>query len=463
MSNAAWIIFPDQLVPIKKLRKNIIPGMHILLMEDPSHFADADKLVFHRASMRYYADELSKLYGMHFIQYLEYSVILQSSYTFVNRYRTVFMYNRGNCDLYRYCLTNDIRVNVIDSPCFMYNKLEDIIGLSDEPNKVVMYPDYAKTQKKKYIMPFNMFRDKMYKDIGILFNIDECMKGAARPDVIVNPQIPIHGDESTYYITEAKQYIIDNKLSSKKDSYIHAYPISSSTAVKWLSYYTKRMNKIKNPQSSIFVSIILLCIDVGLITPKMILEQCNKDSFIVFWLVKREYYHYLNHIANPCICNQLGKIVECNRALKIIRAVDAAFRIDAPFIVRTITQQNLYSSALLYFGAELQTIYRYASNEFVLLQLLTRYNSSVIGDLRYSICMYNHNDISISCLSVDFWTKWKTLYMAFLATHINVIYRLPQHIDMFIQYRRKAPWNRSNIKQSAEYIKCFEVSLIDDL
>jgi hypothetical protein len=120
----AFIIYPNQLVPIKKLKKVIIPGTFILLYEEPyfiNPLLNNNKILFYLTSFKlYYNSLLTKFNNM--IKYIPYTESLNNELT---KYKNVYTYYQPEIKviskLYKILYNNDIRMIIIPSPIFMVN------------------------------------------------------------------------------------------------------------------------------------------------------------------------------------------------------------------------------------------------------------------------------------------------------------------------------------------------------
>lgn len=272
----AFIIFPNSLFEIGNYPKDI-NNYHIFIIEDPLFFNDKSritnfnkkKLILHRASMKYYYNYLNE--NKLKVKYIDYSQNI-SKYDFLKKYKTITLFNPTDHLLIKR-LEKSLKKDLIilDSPLFLLTNA-DI-------NKYML----EKTGKHKYF--HKVFYQWQVKNLKIPY-ITKSYDTLNRNKIPENEKIPEIKYYNTDYVKEASNYINNHKDFSNNygntDNFI--FPVTHKESEKLLSDFleTKFKNfgtyqdSIKKDEPYLFHSLLSALLNIGLITPKDVIEKTIK-------------------------------------------------------------------------------------------------------------------------------------------------------------------------------------------
>jgi deoxyribodipyrimidine photolyase-related protein len=265
-----FLIYPTQLFDYKYVKSDIQKYKidKVFIIEDDNYFTKYKfhrlKLVFHRASMKYYYDYL--ISNKNHVEYYEYT----DNYLQHLKNKNIYFYNpvdrniikklNDGCKKYQYKLT------MLETPEFIttYEELAE----------------YDKLQKGKKFMHDSSFYKWQKKRLNILVDIKSQDKenresfSKTQKDVF-SPKIT-----NSKYIIEAKKYITKHFNSNWGDIDNCVYPIDHHGAKLWLLDFIK--NRLTNFgkyedafQSNInfgFHSVLSPLLNIGLLTDRDILD-----------------------------------------------------------------------------------------------------------------------------------------------------------------------------------------------
>lgn len=288
------LILPNQLYEIKYLPNNT---KDVIIYEEPVYFGlrkkklnfNKIKLILHRASMKYYADYLiSNGYNVKYIEYKS------KSLTFLKKVGFAFkIYDYEVEDKYK-----SYDISYLDNPGFLMND-----------KLLEKYYNRHKNKKQRLAGFYTYVKKNMDILVGVKSYDKENQK--AIPSNIKLPQEP--KPYTNKYIKEAISYVNKHFKKNYGNTENFIYPITHEDSRKWLKDFIH--NKLKNFGSYqdaihktnyfLFHSIISPMMNIGLLTPKEVIQEVNKakesvgmnnyEGFMRQILGWREYqlYHYL--------------------------------------------------------------------------------------------------------------------------------------------------------------------------
>jgi deoxyribodipyrimidine photolyase-related protein len=284
---SALIVFPHQLFDGHPgLRRDV----SIFLVEDQLFFDDykypipfhTHKLILHRSTLnRYYRKLISQ--GYH-VTYINYEKSADMSYLFKQLIKEEIdeitfcelidfeleRRIRKECD--RYC----IKMKEIDSPAFLISK-DKIHSFFKEEDKYSLGKFYI-TQRKH----LNLLLEKN-RPIGGKWNFDN-LTWKKIPSSLTIPNISRFCNN--VYIEEAKEYIGMNFPHNPHGELEFFYPVTSTDLNKWLEDFFKKrfihfgsyLDSADKENSFLFHSIISYALNIGLVTPKAVIDMAIEVS-----------------------------------------------------------------------------------------------------------------------------------------------------------------------------------------
>ena len=279
------LLLPNQLFETKYFPKDL---KEIYLYEHPHYFGkgknkykmNKKKLILHRASMKYYYNYLKKKnIKVRYIDFKE-KFNINDYYIFDPIDSLDSLNLKGT-------------FSMLETPNFIMNK-EEYSKYRDKTDKFMFTNFYMWCKKEKKLYPTLKSKDK--------FNREKYK------DNVKIPKLPTNNTDKKY-ISEAIRYINKHfpKNYGNTDNFI--YPVTHSTAKKWLRDFFK--NRLKNfgpyqdfvqkDEDFMFHSILSSSINIGLLNPDQIIDELKKyksrvniNSFEgylrqLFW---REYQRY---------------------------------------------------------------------------------------------------------------------------------------------------------------------------
>jgi deoxyribodipyrimidine photolyase-related protein len=309
-----FLILPTQLYELKYLPDYLLnkkaqkKSLTVILWECPCYFNNKKykfnqkKLMLHKASMEYYYKYLqSAKIKVKFIKYDEdiKKVLINSKHTY-NMFDPI----------------DDIEL--LDLP-FLPTTIEE------SPNFLLKSNDYEKYHTKssgKFF--FNSFYTYGKKIVDVIPDIKSTDKENRKTltkkelDKMKIPPPPILGLEDEKYIDIAIKYVDKNFSKNYGDTDAFMFPVTHSTAKKWLNYFIKKkfdqfgdyQDFVNKDNSFMFHSLLSTSINIGLLTPLDIISVIEKykksipinsyEGYVrqLFW---REYqrYTYIYFYSDP--------------------------------------------------------------------------------------------------------------------------------------------------------------------
>lgn len=275
-----FIILPNQLFDKKYLKK--YKKSKFFILEDPVFFSDSKriknysklKLVLHRSSMKYYFDYLKN--NKFKVEYIDFKNI--KKYNYLKDSEDITMFHPEDHLFQKrietFAKKNKIEINYLDSPLFMLSR-DDLDEYMEHrgKSKTFFHKHFYDWQLKKLDIPYI---DKSYDEL----NRSSVPKNLDIPDTITKKN-----DNNTKYVIEAKEYVNKNFKNNYGDVDDFFYPITHKTAKKWLEDFVKeRLSKFGTYQDAIlkdepflFHSLLSSVINIGLITPKQVVDVTIKQ------------------------------------------------------------------------------------------------------------------------------------------------------------------------------------------
>ena len=269
------LILPTQLFEKKHLPKID----HITLYEHPHYFKkynyNKKKLILHYASMQYYKDYLIK-HG-YTVTYISFSKPLpKKQYTVFDPVDNIKL---------------PLNIKIIQSPNFLLSN-DHLIQYQEKTTKYSFTGFYMTVKKWLNILPKVKSQDKQNRK--------------SLPKNISIPNVPSNKTDQKYIklgIRYVKKFFPNNPGTTED----FIFPVTHNTSKKWLKdFINYKFNNFGNYQDAIsfensflFHSLLSTSINIGLLNPKMIIDQVLKkktplnslEGFIrqLFW---REYQRY---------------------------------------------------------------------------------------------------------------------------------------------------------------------------
>lgn len=275
--NNCFLIFPNQLFQIKHIQKYI--KYDIFIIEDTLFFRDKErienfnklKLVLHRASMKYYLDYLTK--NKCNVQYINFNK-LNNQYKFLTNYPKITTFNPEDHLLKKrldnFVFKYKIKIIYIENPLFLLSQddLDEYIEHKGK-TKTFYHKNFYDWQINKLNIPYI---DKSY---------DKMNRNSIPNDTQIPNSITNKNDNNTIYVKEAKIYVQKHFKNNYGNIVNFFYPVTHKTANIWLNdfiknrleYFGTYQDAILENQPFLFHSLLSSLINIGLITPKDVLQQ----------------------------------------------------------------------------------------------------------------------------------------------------------------------------------------------
>ncbi|NWF49824.1 MAG: cryptochrome/photolyase family protein [Ignavibacteriaceae bacterium] len=283
--NEAVLIFPHQLF---KEHPALDTKRKIFLLEDPLFFGDIHyplkfhkkKLIFHRASMRFYADYLrEKGHDVFYLQYSSFKSDLRKNYLTI-LFNKVGFHTIHYADVTDFILEKRIRKmaselskKLIKHPTPMFLSDEKFINDFFSGRKSYLMASFYTEQRKRLNILMNNG-----KPVGGKWNFDEenrkkLPKGFKAPGL----KFPADSD----YEVEAIEYIEKHFPENPGDGFDFIYPVTFEQAENWLDEFLANRLKlfgdyedaIDKEEAFLFHSVLTPLLNSGLLTPRSVLDR----------------------------------------------------------------------------------------------------------------------------------------------------------------------------------------------
>ena len=267
-----FIILPTQLFEYNEYLDKMD---NIYIIEEPFYFTSKSfhkqKLILHRASMKYYYDKLKKKYKN--IEYIEYDKIKNNE--FINK--TIHIYDPVDKPVIEKYRKISQKMVIYDTPLFLETRAELEEYRNTNTNKKNYYHDnFYKWQRKR----LNILLENREKPIGGKWSFDKENR---------NPYDKNYNEDkiitySNKYIEEAKVYIKKNFNNNFGIVEYIYYPITHEEAKLHLNNFIKKkletFGKYQDGISKDVIfgshSILSPLLNIGLITPNIIITEVLK-------------------------------------------------------------------------------------------------------------------------------------------------------------------------------------------
>lgn len=271
------LIFPNQLFPLKMI--NLLDSLKfnkIFIIEEPRYFIDFKfhklKLVYHRASMKKYYNELNKKFN---IVYIDFNNVTKDFYKKLNDDTTTYF--------------NPIDHKLLTKLSKLLNKANMIDNLN-----FLLTPDEIKENKDKFFLNNKYSHDNFYKFQRI--KLDILMKNnkpinnkwsfdtenrKALPNNIKEPKLPkIRKDK---YYKEAVEYVNKHFIKNYGNTDEWIYPIDTKTALKWLNHFlSKKLSNfgpyedaVDTTKPFLFHSVLSPMMNIGILPDTLVVKISN--------------------------------------------------------------------------------------------------------------------------------------------------------------------------------------------
>ncbi len=279
MSQEATVIYPHQLFSEHPALEK---GRRVFLVEDPLFFTQyrfhRRKLVFHRASMKYYSDYLSK--KGYDVTYVDCGQLENTSELaeVLDTHRISKLYFAELDDdwlskrLEKGCRAYSISTESVSSPGFM-----STLDWSEEffdSKEDYFQTSYYIAQRKR----LDILLEENGKPVGGQWTFDKENRKKLPKDLIPPPyQAP----KPNRFDQEALQYVIDRFPDNPGDLEGAHYPSTHRAAMDWLdsfielrlSLFGDYQDAISQNESFLFHSLLSAPLNAGLITPNQIISR----------------------------------------------------------------------------------------------------------------------------------------------------------------------------------------------
>jgi deoxyribodipyrimidine photolyase-related protein len=268
----AVIVYPNQLFKKNSLIKK---DRDIYIVEDPVFYTKLEfhfnKLVLHRASMKFYESYLKKK-GHHVFYIEKMSKTSDIKNELKKYYEKIHLFDPVDTNISR-ILKEQFGSKLITHETPMFICTNDYLNKYTKNKKSFLMENFYREQRKR----LDMLVDKDDKPQGGKWNFDKENRKKL-PKQINIPKIYIPKENE--FVKEAKQYIKKNfKYVGEEDSFI--YPTTFNESEKALNNFLKHRlesfgnyeDAISKDQNVIFHSILTPYLNIGLITPNEVLDK----------------------------------------------------------------------------------------------------------------------------------------------------------------------------------------------
>jgi len=299
MKKEAVLVFPNQLFESHPFVSKERP---VILVEEPRFFFEPSagirfhkkKLLLHRASMRFYLDELRSR-GLR-VSYVDYRESGKGG-TLLNRLgkegvKKIFLADLADYELEKRILKeakeSDLEVEVSDTPNFLTSQVW-IRKYFTGKSHFAMTPFYIEQRKRLDIMV------KDGKPQGGRWSFDpENRRRLPKGTKIPKLKLPT----SNRYVTEAREYVDGLFPDHPGETEEFFYPVTRKDALSWLhSFLEERLryfgdyeDAMSREETFLFHSVLTPALNIGLLTPAQ---------------VAMETLHYAREIRNGIPLNSL--------------------------------------------------------------------------------------------------------------------------------------------------------------
>jgi deoxyribodipyrimidine photolyase-related protein len=445
-----FIILPTQLFE----DNNYLSEMDmIIIIEEPFYFTSKkfhkQKLVLHRASMKYYYEKIKNKYQDKNIKYLEYDKI---NYNEVFKNNDIYIFDPIDKPIIKKFKTFSSQITIIDTPSF----LETLADLEEYRNKY--------TNKKNYYHDRSFYKWQR-KRLNLLMNGDKPLGDKwsfdkenrnKYDDGYKEPEIKIYNNK---YLTEAKKYINKNFKNNFGLIDNFYYPITYEETIEHLNNFIKvklgTFGKYQDGISKKVIfgshSILSPMLNIGLITPKIIIKEVIKyltpnnlksiEAFIrqlIGWrsyvrfiynyhgeeMMKMNYFNHKNKLPKSWY-NETGNITIINDMIIKVKTYAYLHHIERLMILGNyglllqIDPNEIYEWFMICFidsyeWVMVPNIYGMSQYSLTSISMMTR---PYISSSNYIKKMSNYK-------KEDWFNKWDAIYWYFIYKHKDLLKKI---------------------------------------
>jgi deoxyribodipyrimidine photolyase-related protein len=275
------LILPNQLFPLKMI--NSIDSLNytkIYLIEEPRYFTDFKfhklKLMYHRASMKKYYDEIGKKID---VVYVDFNKVTNDFYKKLNKESTTY-FNPIDHILFKKLTKLLKKATMIDNLNFLLTPDEIDKNKPSFYNKnKYSHDNFYKLQRTKLDILM-----KNNKPVGNKWSFDTENR-LALPNNIKQPELPkIKKDK---YYKEALEYVNKHFKKNYGSTNEWIYPIDTKTALKWLKHFiTKKLSKfgpyedaVDTSKPFLFHSVLSPMMNIGIL-PDVLVVKISNDYYL---------------------------------------------------------------------------------------------------------------------------------------------------------------------------------------
>lgn len=329
---SAFVILPIHLfthdIISEQLEKITPPISKIYILEEPIYFGDHKthlnfnqlKLIYHRATLQYYLDYLSSHIKIP-ITYLDYKTLksptTRNGYPTIKKHSHIYMFDPVDTYLetkYTHIFKSKL-APFLETPLFLttHDQLE-------EYNK-------QKTGSRFYHASFYTWQRTRLDILADSKTYDTENRNMMPRDTTIPPLPKHHTTTTDKYITAAIEYVKTHWPDNLKPIYVQnkerqitpasiLFPITHESALEWLNNFCQKkflnFGKYEDaidaePRNFLFHSVITPMLNIGLITPKQVVDTittyykshktrigiANYEGFIRQIIGWREYQRYI--------------------------------------------------------------------------------------------------------------------------------------------------------------------------
>ena len=459
-----FLVFPNQLFDIKYLPKDI---QTIYLLEHPIFFGKRDikmnfnqlKLILHRASMKYYQDEL-KPYKTIYIELKDFS------------YQKLPNNNLHCFEVVDHLLEKELKKNRKEitfhsNPNFLLKK-EDLDEFYDKiKGRKILHKTFYEFIKKK----LNILKGEKSFDTE---NRKKIPKGLSIPSLD-----KIKEDK---YIKEAKKYI--QKYFPKNHGSLELkYPISRKESEKWFQHFLEKKVKyfgtyqdaIIEGKNFLFHSIISPMFNIGLLDPKDMIKKTleyskknkisknNTEGFLRQVIGWREYqrfsyvYYYKDIIGKNIFHNERKLNQKWYKGTLNIKPVDDTIKMAFQdgylhHILRLMVMGNFMNLCEIHPKEVYRWFMEFSVDSYDWVMIQNVYSMAMWSDGGLTMRKpYISTENYILQMSNYKWSEewcpiWKSLYYLFLEKHSSLLKKTPYGRNLVL-------WNRKSKIEKEKILK----------
>ena len=274
------LIFPNQLFPLKMI--NFLEYNKIYIIEEPRYFTDFKfhklKLMYHRASMKKYYDEIEKKTN---VKYINFDKVTDEFYKKLDKDTTTY-FNPIDHNLLKKLSKLLNKAIMIDNLNFLLTPTE--IKENKEyffTNNKYSHDNFYKFQRKKLNI---LMKDNNFNPEGNKWSFDTENRQALPKNIKQPELLEIRKDK---YYKEACEYINKYFENNYGNTNEWIYPIDTKTAIKWLKHFiSKKLNNFGPFQDAVdtskpflFHSIISPMMNIGIL-PDILVVKISNEYYI---------------------------------------------------------------------------------------------------------------------------------------------------------------------------------------